>query len=212
MTSDIARIDVSTTDSAAEVGAQSASTDIAFDGVVTSTSRASFTVRTAGPDASDNGDVRVTVDAPGLDLAEAIVRNALAHVHYTKHCSLIGCSSDVVVTSLDSLDGIRNPSPARSGLYVAADDGGGLMKDAPFQVEHVRLSCVTELPGGCGGEVPGLFGMRFTAGAAEAFVRMGDTERFALGDGYVRARNLRSFLEGYCNDNVNWAHWVASAE
>ena len=107
--------------------------------------------------------------------------------------------------------GAANPAKAPSGLYLAADDGAGLTPDAPFAVEHVRLTCDTNLTGGCGGTLPGLYALKFTAGASASLLRMGETRDFSLGAGTVRARNLRSYIEGYCNDNVNWAHWVTDA-
>jgi hypothetical protein len=67
------------------------------------------------------------------------------------------------------------------------------------------------LPGGCGGTLPGLYALQFTAGANTALLRMGETRDFSLGGGTVRARNLRSYIAGYCNENVNWAHWVLNA-
>jgi hypothetical protein len=202
MTSDGVRIHVTSSDSSAAPAEGSSNYDVTVDGAVDRVGHSDFTLRT------DSASWQVTVDAPGLDLAVAISPGALARVHFAHSCSSLGCTNDVVVGSLPSLNGKANPAQAPSGLYLAADDGAGLMKDAPFKVEHQRLSCDVDLPGGCGGTLPGLYALKFTAGNASSTVRMGETGEFALGSGTVRARNLRSFIEGYCNENVNWAHWV----
>ncbi len=207
MTSDAAYIDLVSSDAALNAGDPTSNADFAFDGEVDAVGISQFSIRPVG----ESSDSSVTIDALGLDLSEAIMPTALAHVHFVRKCSTLGCSTDIVVSSLDALGGKQNPAKAASGLYVAADDGGGLAADLGYSVDHVRLPCTTDLPGGCGGTVPGLYAMKFSTTSGFVVVDMGDTGRLALGSGSVSVHDLRSYIEGYCNENTNWADWVADA-
>src|SRR5262249_2515920 len=109
----------------------------------------------------------VSVYAPGLDLSRAIPVGSLVSVHYKSSCPF-GCPpgqpapgdavSDLAVTNLYSWGGYTNATPAKSGLYLAVDDGGGALPEFPFKLDRVLLSdCPEYLGPGCGGDAQGLY-------------------------------------------------------
>lgn len=212
MTTDSAKIDVTPTDPLPDGGPapHGESLSAEFDGSVTALTRTGFTIDTCPPNADCTASLRtVTIDAPGLDLTTLLPVGAFAHVQFALSCSW-GCTKDIVVTSLPSWGGLTNPAPAGSGIYVAANDGGQLLTDAPFKASRVKLDCPSTFIGGCGdpGEA-GLYAFEFGFPNSNAeIVTMGSTKTIAVGTGAVTVRNLRSYETGDCDDYWNWAYWV----
>lgn len=124
-----------------------------------------------------------------------------------------GRETDIAVTSLDAWGGYTNPTPAKSGLYLAVDDGGGSLPEFPFQVARILLRC-PEYPvrAGCGGETPGLYALRFDEPSGNSVqLWMGVRSTYALGAGTLSVQVLRSYERGWCDDHFNWGYWVANA-
>jgi len=170
----------------------------------------------------------ISVFAPGVDLSRAVPSGSLVSVHYSNFCQA-GCSpgqpapgdavTDLAVTSLDTWGGFTNPTPARSGLYLAVDDGGGSLPEFPFTVQQMLLiDCITSPShGACSGQA-GLYSLIFRDSLGKSVeLRMGVRGTHALAGGALSVQNLRSFVSGgtfpylVCNRNANFAYWVANA-
>ena len=191
-------------------------TDLSASGVVTSVQADLITLESCPPTESCFANIvaRVTINAPGLDLAQVVPVGALAQAHFVRKCPW-GCTKDIIVTSLVTYGSLTNPSPANSGIYVAANDGGGAPDGVPYQLEQVKLSCPFDAPGtSCGGQESGLYLSRFTAPTTgDGFdLHMGETRWLRAGTGWVLLRNLRSYASGWCDDYWNWAHWAADLQ
>jgi hypothetical protein len=188
-------------------------TDYSTDGRVGATSLNTFEVSGCPANAiCDEQSTLFTVDALGLDVSSALPLGALVHVHYKRACGY-GCTNDIAVTSLDSWGGYVNAAPAKSGLYLAADDGGGSMSEMPYRVNRILLPCDMFPKGSVCSENPGLYKMEFDFDDASwVVVSMGEERPAPYRQGLFSIRNLRSFETGYCDDYTNWAHWVVNAD
>jgi hypothetical protein len=144
--------------------------------------------------------VTVEVKAPGLDL-RALKQRSFVKVEHRDQ-SFFGCHSSIVVTSLDSWAGEKNPADVGGLLYLAAGDG--LDPTLPFSVERVQTHCREDVET-CGGSVPpDWYSYRF----AGTDVAMGNTATFTANGQTLRARNLRAFYEGGCDDYWDFAFWI----
>lgn len=189
--------------------------DMTFDmaGPIVAVDAASFSIEGC-PDGSAclRSEIdRFTVEAPGLDLTQSIKVGALAHVSFDRHCPW-GCVTNITVKSLADFQGATNPYPAASGIYLAANDGGGTPSDVPYDIQQMQQSCPNPFQeGGCGGTLPtGLYLLRFTSPSTQAplDVPMGKTRWLKVGRGWLQVRNLRSYNTGWCDDYWEWAHWA----
>ena len=190
-------------------------TDVTASGVVTSVRADLITLESCPPTESCFAKIvaRIAISAPGLDLTQVVPVGALAQAHFIRKCPF-GCNYGIIVTSLAAYSSLTNPSPANSGIYVAADDGGGAPDGVPYQLEQVKLPCPFDRSDGCGGQDPGLYLTRFTAPATGDSIdlHMGETSSLQAGTGWILLRNLRSYSSGWCDDYWNWAHWAADAQ
>jgi hypothetical protein len=186
--------------------------DFATDGRIVGLSRTTFEIDGCPANADCDAQVRqFTLDAPGLDVSRALFPGALVHVHYKRGCGW-GCTSDIAVTSLDSWGGYANAAPAATGLYLAADDGGGSVGEMMYRVNRTLLPCDTYPRGGVCAENAGLYSLEFDFDDASwVVVPMGEERVAPYRGGLLSIRNLRSFETGYCDDYWNWAHWMVNA-
>jgi len=158
----------------------------------------------------------VSVVAPGVDLSRAIPAGSLVSVHYKQVNHTHGPVTDIAITSLDAWGGYTNPTPAKSGLYLAVDDGGGSLPEFPFQVARILLrDCpeyrVTGVSCG-GGETLGLYALRFDEPSGNSVqLWMGVRSTYTLGAGTLSVQVLRSYYSGGCGAEYNWGYWVANA-
>jgi hypothetical protein len=188
--------------------------DYSIDGRIVATSPSTFEIDTCPSGADCIARITFTVDAPGLDVSSTLAVGALAHVHYKKEC-IYGCVSDIAVTALASWGGYAYAAPAPTGLYLAADDGGGSVSEMPYAIGRTLLDCPVVKPMPCGANA-GLYTLEFdlldASGGVVSWVivPMGEERRADYGGGTLRIRNLRSFETGQCDNYTNWAHWVAN--
>jgi hypothetical protein len=158
-----------------------------------------------------NEVVTFSITAPGLSLTRVLKAGALARVSLSQDCPW-GCTTNIVLESVEALNGVSNPYPTGSGIYVAANDGGGTPSGVPYNVDEVRLDCANPYEGsGCGSnQQTGLYLLRFSSVASQdpVDVHMGESKWIRAGSGWLQVRNLRSFLTGWCDDYWNWSHWA----
>lgn len=179
--------------------------DQTYEGVVKQVDKTSFVLDTCPPNEDCGASlVRVTIAAPDLEFV--MEAGSLVRVHFVGYC-FYGCHASIVVDSLETWSGLKNPSPSIGGFYVAADDGGGMLPDAPYKWDSVRLPCTTSFEGGCGGtdEPAGVYALRFDN---QVVVHMGDFGYLPRGGFSILVRNLRSYVSGACDDYWNYAHWA----
>jgi hypothetical protein len=166
---------------------------------------------------------KVSVSAPGVDLSKTVPPGSLVSVHLKLMCPYgcpssgpftLGGTSDLAVTSLDAWGGFTNPTPAKSGLYLAVDDGGGSLPEFPFQVVRIHLPGCAEYLGATdcgGGEKPGLYALRFDEPSGNSVqLSMGVRSPKVLGAGTLSAQVLRSYASGGCDTYWTWGYWVAN--
>jgi hypothetical protein len=199
------------------ISSSSARSDLTFAmaGQVVAVDTTSFSIEGCpGPDGSvcsTNAIVPFTVDAPALNLTRALTVGALARVTFERSCPW-GCTTSILVESIDALNGVDNFHRTASGIYLAANDGGGTPSGAPYDIQEVPLDCASPDEGsGCGGsEKLGLYMLRFSSQASQGTVdvTMGASQWLRVGNGWLQVRNLRSFVSGWCDDYWNWAHWA----
>lgn len=146
------------------------------------------------------------VSAPGLDL-RALVDKSYVEVTYTEQF-FFGCTTSIVVRSVDAWTGVKNPADVGGKLYLAAGDGHD--PTLPFAVEKVRLHCLAEGTPSCGGSaVPDHYAYRF---AGTTSVAMGETASFAAAGQTFTARNLRAFYLGDCDAYWDYAFWLTRSK
>jgi hypothetical protein len=157
---------------------------------------------------------KVRISANDLDLTTALEPGALVKVHGESDY-FYACTGDLVVESVETWNGIANPSPAPGGFYVAAFEAGG-WSEAPYRIQNVRLDCAFENEQfACNDpETPtGLFAIELTPNVyqSKTVLPMGETVSIpapGVSDKW-RARNLRTYQTSYCDDYWNYAYWIA---
>jgi hypothetical protein len=140
----------------------------------------------------------IEVSALGLDLRTLKLHS---YVKVTYAVSMLwGCHPSIVVESLDSWSGVKNPVDVGGRIYLAGGDG--MDPKLPFAIERVKTGCFTPTSS-CGGS-PDWYAYSF----AGTKVRMGQTEAFTANGQSFRARNLRAFYEGACDAYWDYAFWM----
>ena len=168
-------------------------------------------VDTCGPAADCAGpiDFVVAASAPGLDLSRMPL-GSFVHVHAAFHRPS-GCTTSVVVTSLDAWEGEKNPVDVGGHVYFVASDGSIDVPTLPWSITLQPNHCKPSLPS-CSHVAADDYDLVFqiTPGASTD-LPMGETA-FLLGSDPAHAlfaRNLRAFTNGTCDDTTNWAFWAA---
>jgi hypothetical protein len=127
-----------------------------------------------------------------------------------------GCEQRVLISSLPSWGGVPNPVWSPSTLFAASDGVAEPLPGAPFAMEKIGLGCINDPGGGCGGDPPDDYALRFHStqvpGDPGTVVGMGQVGYWtftspAVPESYA-IKNLRSYSTGYCDDYWNWSWWV----
>ncbi|MEI2827452.1 MAG: hypothetical protein V9F04_14445 [Dermatophilaceae bacterium] len=98
------------------------------------------------------------VTAPGLDL-RGMREKSYVEVTYTESF-FFGCSTSIVVRSVDTWTGVKNPADVGGKIYLAGGDGDD--PTLPFAIDKVRQHCLPEGTPTCGGSAaPDHYAYRF---------------------------------------------------
>ena len=173
-------------------------------GQIVRVSAQSFDLDTCSPAADCIANITtITLDAPGLDLRSLKI-NSYVKVSYS-FGSFWGCQQSIVVESIDSWSGVKNPADVGGKIYVAGGDGADPI--LPFSIERVPTHCYDPTSGSCGGGVsPDWFAYRI----AGTSIAMGTTASLSANGQELRARNLRAFYEGACDAYWDYAFWIVA--
>ena len=71
------------------------------------------------------------------------------------------CVERLLITGLDSLQGIPNPTGLRGVLFAASNGTAEAPPESPFGVQKVRLDCPVDAGGSCGPDVAGSYALHF---------------------------------------------------
>ncbi|MBK7401838.1 MAG: hypothetical protein IPJ34_37700 [Myxococcales bacterium] len=146
------------------------------------------------------------VTAPGLDL-RGMREKSYVEVTYTESF-FFGCSTSIVVRSVDTWTGVKNPADVGGKIYLAGGDGDD--PTLPFAIDKVRQHCLPEGTPTCGGSAaPDHYAYRF---AGTATIGMGETTTFTAAGQKFEARNLRAYYLGWCDEYWDYAFWLTSAK
>ena len=227
-TDDTVHIDVSLNGSVGDAGLPVGDTGQSLTGTIASVTRGTFTLTQC---AFENGHCvvfgvgttwTITIDAPGLDLQNVMYAGNLAAVHYVRRA--LGAAGGAVaretrdILVMDPFNGDADAGFGPASILVAADDGGGTLGEAPYQVSFTPTPCF-DSGGTCTGQPPSAsvrqdFGLMFVAEGVTTTVQMGETALWNVPDRetLLAVRNLRSFATNSCagTSSSTRAFWVSS--
>jgi hypothetical protein len=173
-----------------------------------------LTLDTCGP-AADCPPIlfTVTASAPGLDLGLLPIDSYVqAHLAFYRATT---CTTSIVITSLDTWEGEKNPVDAGGHVYLVASEGAVSFAGLPFQIVPQAQHCKPFLSSCSPTLAADDYVLRFRTDAASSVdVAMGETKYpFVTSSGdQMLVRNLRSFYDGRCDDGYDWAFWAVRSE
>jgi hypothetical protein len=188
--------------------------EITFDAEVLDVWEGGYVLNTCPPDANCLPTKEVLqLSAPGLALE--IPPGALIQV--TVNVSVPwGCEHHIHIKNLPSWGGLLNPYIKDDRMILDASDGSPFpVQGSPIWTETVGLGCYPDAPPGC--SIKEDYVLRFFQlgnDGNDVSVPMGTTAAWQIlipdGQYPVKARNLRSFETGNCDDYWNWGYYVVS--
>jgi hypothetical protein len=162
---------------------------------------------------------QIRIKAPGLNFwipPGTFVRVVFAADEFEGNCVL-----RLLITALDYLQGVPNPTGLHGVLFAAASGTAEAPPEAPFGVQKVYLDCPVDAGGSCGTPMPGNYALRFypagdPSSAQASYVYMGqagNTFTFPNNGTHetLHIRNLQSYLTGQCGETYNWGWWAVPA-
>jgi hypothetical protein len=184
------------------LGGKTAAGTFFTEGVVVYADEATVTVDGCPPNADCDAFLLTTVDVAAEGLALPVPMGAFVRIEVAVSVSE-GCEHYLTIKNLPEWNGLSS-SFATNHLWLAAGDGGlGATETSGLMVVAEALGCYPD-------SSDEDHRLRFLLGAQSLTLAMGEEEDWiAQGHGY-RARNLRSFSNGFQDADQAFGWWLAT--